>query len=216
MGGPHDEGAGWHMALAPSVLENLEEDFGVTCELFASPLNCTLSRYCSLFDDTDYMFCSLGSFFRFCSGDMVESGGSFECNPPFEEHLMQRAVSALLDALTLSDQPLSIVLVIPDWPASGALAAAVHAPFCQANVQITGVGHTYLNGRQHCCQPKHRVIRQTKCRGSRVVFLQNRSGKVRWPITDLKLERHRASWQEAEQAPAAKKRQLLGSSLSVD
>merc|ERR1719432_136906 len=54
--GPHDEGAGWHMAVTPSVMDSLVGDFGVACELFASPLNCALPSFCSLFRDTDWWF----------------------------------------------------------------------------------------------------------------------------------------------------------------
>mmetsp|Transcript_79817 Transcript_79817/g.222207 ORF Transcript_79817/g.222207 Transcript_79817/m.222207 type:complete len:523 (-) Transcript_79817:85-1653(-) len=192
--GPHDEGAGWHMALTPGVMQNLVEDFGVAHELFASPLNCALPDFCSLFPDTDTQFGSHGGFFQFCRGSMTTEGGSFECNPPFEEHLMRRVVAALLDALAICGRPLSVAVVLPDWPDSEAIARLQGARSCRACVRISGGDHAYLNGRQHCCQPRHRVLRHADGRGSLVIFMQNDSGAIEWPATEERLERHRRAW----------------------
>lgn len=192
--GPHDEGAGWHMALMPQVVNSLMQDFGVAHELFASPLNCAFPSYCSLFLDTDGWFGSQGSFFPFCREVMVSKGGSFECNPPFEEHLLRLVVHTLLETLRVCSQPLLVALVVPHWPQSEALAVAVKDPHCRARVDISGSRHAYLNGRQHCCQSRHRVLRQTESRGSVVVFLQNDAGALKWRISENCLERHRKAW----------------------
>ena len=47
------EGHGYQAGISESVFSYLEKSFGVTTELFASPLNCNLKRYCSLFPDID-------------------------------------------------------------------------------------------------------------------------------------------------------------------
>ena len=47
-------------ALPSSVFECLNEEFGVTFEMFASPFNCYFKQYCSLFPDTDCYFGSRG------------------------------------------------------------------------------------------------------------------------------------------------------------
>ena len=47
-------------ALPLTVLECLQKHFGVTFELFASPLNCYFRQYCSAFPDTDGYFGSRG------------------------------------------------------------------------------------------------------------------------------------------------------------
>lgn len=194
--GPHDEGAGWHMAVTPSVLSNLAIDFDVGHELFASPLNCGLPRYCSVFADTDKWFGSFGSFFSFCrpGGPLMSEGGSYECNPPFDETLIQKALAALTAALEACEKPLSVAMILPDWSVSEGVVGCVNSPHCRAQLRIVGDDHSYLNGRQHCCQPKHRTIRQTVGRGSLVLFLQNDSGAAKWPCTPERLDRHRASW----------------------
>ncbi|CAE8726739.1 unnamed protein product, partial [Polarella glacialis] len=215
--GPHDEGAGWHMALTRPVFACLQEVFGVEQELFASPLNCTLPRFCSVFPDTDVYFGSQGGFFGFCRGTLAKLGGNYECNPPFEEGLMQRVVAALLQALAELDTatsgagvavPASVALVLPTWAASQALKAATEASFCRAVLQVSGAEHCYLNGRQHCCQPKHRLLRQSEARGSSIIFLQNEAGAERWPATPERLDRLRAAWVEGGSEGGADDREV--------
>eukprot|EP00927_Polykrikos_kofoidii_P065100 TRINITY_DN60896_c0_g1_i1.p1 TRINITY_DN60896_c0_g1~~TRINITY_DN60896_c0_g1_i1.p1 ORF type:complete len:391 (-),score=52.28 TRINITY_DN60896_c0_g1_i1:489-1661(-) len=192
--GPHDEGAGWHMALMPNVLQTLVKDFGVTCELFASPLNCALPTYCSLFGDTDRWFGSEGCFLGFCRGRLISNGGSFECNPPFAEHVFRLVVRELLAALAACTHPLSVALVVPDWPDSEAIASATNSAYQRACIPVAASdGHAYLNGRQHCCQLRHRIIRQ-RMRGSLVLMLQNESGADMWPVTEERVARHRQAW----------------------
>ena len=87
-------------------------------------LNCSLPSYCSLFKDTDGAFGSRGSLFNLSCDTLRSLGGSYECNPPFDEHLMQRVVATLSEALTATEKPLSIALVMPDWTSSEALMAA--------------------------------------------------------------------------------------------
>ncbi|CAE8650193.1 unnamed protein product, partial [Polarella glacialis] len=215
--GPHDEGAGWHMALTRPVFACLQEVFGVEQELFASPLNCTLPRFCSVFPDTDVYFGSQGGFFGFCRGTLAKLGGNYECNPPFEEGLMQRVVAALLQALAELDTATSgagvavsasVALVLPTWAASQALKAATEASFCRAVLQVSGAEHCYLNGRQHCCQPKHRLLRQSEARGSSIIFLQNEAGAERWPATPERLDRLRAAWVEGGSEGGADDREV--------
>ena len=65
-GGMHRICGGHHCALCGNVFDVLK--FGalkVEAELFASPLNCRFSTFCSAFPDTDFVFGSLGSFFEF-------------------------------------------------------------------------------------------------------------------------------------------------------
>lgn len=166
----------------------------MTHELFASPLNCAFPSYCSVFPDTDSVFGSRGGFFQFCRGPLRASGGSCECNPPFDEHMIARTVSALLGALASSEQPLSVALIVPDWPDSDAIGTALRADCCRAQLFITGDRHAYLSGRQHSCQSRHKLDVAATGRGSRVIFLQNDAGASRWPTTECRLERLKQAW----------------------
>jgi phosphorylated CTD-interacting factor 1 len=190
-----------HSALTPKVMSSLVQEFGVTHELFASPLNCRLPGYCSLFEDTDKLFGSSGSFFNFIrpDGPLVTLGGSYECNPPFNDQLFQLVVPALLEALTLCELPLCIVLILPCWTWSKALATASTSRFCRGRMQIKGPIHAYMNGLQHCCKSKERVwFSDPKNHGigwsSVVLVLQNDAWVADFPISEENLARHRASW----------------------
>ena len=61
----HTASEGMQGALLPAVFDALEADFGVSAELYASPMNCTLPAYCSLFPETDLHFGSLGNVMTF-------------------------------------------------------------------------------------------------------------------------------------------------------
>eukprot|EP00201_Polytomella_parva_P024454 CAMPEP_0175040814 /NCGR_PEP_ID=MMETSP0052_2-20121109/1501_1 /TAXON_ID=51329 ORGANISM="Polytomella parva, Strain SAG 63-3" /NCGR_SAMPLE_ID=MMETSP0052_2 /ASSEMBLY_ACC=CAM_ASM_000194 /LENGTH=693 /DNA_ID=CAMNT_0016303125 /DNA_START=147 /DNA_END=2229 /DNA_ORIENTATION=+ len=82
LAGPEGHGGGWQMAMPPPVYEYLRHTFQIQVECFASPLNCTLPKFCSAFFDTDEPFGSQGNFFsrRFDFGNYWvydnEAGGN--------------------------------------------------------------------------------------------------------------------------------------------
>ena len=80
-------GHGYQAAVSEHVFNTLKEYLHVSIECFASPLNCNLPLYCSLFPDTDAVFGSLGSFF-----DFQPKEGSFQANPPFIAEIMSKMV----------------------------------------------------------------------------------------------------------------------------
>jgi hypothetical protein len=80
-------GHGYQAAVSEHVFDIMKQYLHVSVECFASPLNCNLPLYYSLFPDTDAVFGSLGSFF-----DMFPSEGSFQANPPFIPHVMNKMV----------------------------------------------------------------------------------------------------------------------------
>ncbi|CAN0418758.1 unnamed protein product, partial [Discosporangium mesarthrocarpum] len=55
---------GYQMAFPAFGFGLLRELLEVECECFASPLNCTLERFCSVAYDTDQFFGSEGNFFH--------------------------------------------------------------------------------------------------------------------------------------------------------
>lgn len=89
------EGSNWHLAIPPEAMEQLTEQFGVSCECFASPLNATTASYCSAFIDTDGAFGSRGGFFS----QNFNSGGTFEVGPPYNSIVVSMAAQRLLEVL---------------------------------------------------------------------------------------------------------------------
>eukprot|EP00438_Fugacium_kawagutii_P031012 Skav224085 [mRNA] locus=scaffold942:355461:362238:+ [translate_table: standard] len=110
-------GSSWQLGTSVEVLSVfawLRDKMGVSCEVFASPLNCYFAEYYSAFPDVDVFFGSRGSFFD------VENlpAGSYEVGPPYTEEVMELMARKLLRHLHSSQQaqePLSFVVFVPHW-----------------------------------------------------------------------------------------------------
>jgi len=128
---------------------------------------------------------------------LITYGGSYECNPPFDDQLFHVVVPLLLQALTMCTLPLSIALVLPTWKWSKGLAFASESQFCRGRLEIPNSDHAYMHGLQHCCKSKDRIWNSDpkfKGWGSVVFLLQNDAGVARFPVTEEGLARHRACW----------------------
>jgi len=111
--------SGFYKSLTEGVFTFLQEKCGVAFEGFASPFDCHFRYYCSMFQDTDQWFGSLGSFFDI---QLVE--GSFELTPPNLEDLMELMVNRVREYLKNAKErgkingqetPLSFFIMLPDW-----------------------------------------------------------------------------------------------------
>jgi hypothetical protein len=79
-------------------------------ELFGSPLNTHNAEYCSPFE-FEKLFGSLGSFFDYTP----HHPGTYLCNPPFDEAIMEAAADRVLMFLDTSKYQMNIVVTIPVW-----------------------------------------------------------------------------------------------------
>jgi len=142
------EGGGLHAAAPSLVFDSLVEfvDAGAPCvECFASPLNCQGGRwrYCSLFQDLDVFFGSLGSFLDIVSQPEA-TVGIFELNPPFIPGVMMQAAEEVLNAMdcaqaTGSSLQFAVILplAVPGssdlWPhGASPLERLLDSPFARA------------------------------------------------------------------------------------
>ena len=73
------------LAVIPSVMKKLKEEYKLNIELFASGINHYFDNYCSLFYDIEKYFGSCGSFFNF-----IPVRGLFGFNPPYENYLWKK------------------------------------------------------------------------------------------------------------------------------
>ena len=180
---------GYQAALAPSVFASLSREFGVSCECFASPLNCHYRSFCSAFPDTDAPFGSLGSFF-----DYFPTSGSFEANPPFTEPLIRRTAShieSLLSAAEHSDAPLSFVVCVPCWADSDGFVAMRQSRFLARFFAVDGERHGYVVGDQHVAK----VARLPASFETAVFVLQNAAATKVWAPTDARVEELRRAFE---------------------
>lgn len=200
------DGGGFQCAVPPPVFECLRLQWGVTCEGFASPLNCTpfaetrehaALSYCSAFPDVDTRFGSSGSFFGAGGDDApVPRAGSYQLNPPFSAELyaaLLERCERLLARAEAARLPLSFALII------GATAPALRLP-CVVALQesahfrgrllVNVADHVYICGRQFM-KPDAAIFRACD---TGVFFLQTSAAAAAWPVTDGKLERLRESF----------------------
>jgi len=128
---------GYQMAFPPKGFDWLRTHMGVNAELFASPLNAYNAAFCSIAQDCDKFFGSLGNFFQFdanlrtkvcpplhlvASGQQnqgisvntglipefySQGGGSFEANPPFVDGVMT-AMARRIEAILCAHTASSI------------------------------------------------------------------------------------------------------------
>lgn len=183
----------------PRACRSLQGTFGVTGELFASPLNHTLPLYCTAFSDVDAPFGSHGSFFSssLILGDDETPSGSYQLNPPFSAPLYEALVERCHTFLAHADaagKALSFALVIGATAPALALPciATLHSSSFYRGELIVGVNkHVYVCGRQFM-KPTSATFRACD---TGAYFLQTRAAATRWPVNDAKLAKLRAAFE---------------------
>lgn len=177
------------VALPVPVLDCLHRTFGVTFECFASPLDCYFRQYCSAFPDTDSYFGSRGPFL-----ELRPVSGSLVAHPPHCEELVEAALRHMERLLQEAAEPLSFVVVLPEW--ADTHAHALHklqaSHFKRKQVVIPAFEHEYRHGFQHVL-PKNEVYFRWGG-GTVVVWLQNAAGFARWGPTDERVEALLDAW----------------------
>jgi phosphorylated CTD-interacting factor 1 len=156
----------------------------VTQEMFASPLNCYFSTYCSAFLDTDVYFGSCGSFFDY---EPIE--GSFQCNPPFTEEVIERMADRIEILLASTELPLSFIVFIPEWldPPTPGLVKMNKSAFKTCDIIVSGKKHKYVAGTQFL---EHRgPLLYAAVHDTHVFFLQNKAGFEKWTPSEDKVEK---------------------------
>jgi len=97
-----------HLSLPPHILNIL----GINVELFGTPMNTTLKRFCSPFYDVDHVFGSLGSFMKY----EMENDTLYTFNPPYDDDLMHECAIRLINQMkNLSG--VHILCLLPVWDA---------------------------------------------------------------------------------------------------
>jgi len=103
--------------LGITYYKQLNDIHPVEAELFASPLNHTLDKYCSLFYDTDSPFGSLGPVFNYIHN--LSPNKLYFANPPYQHSIMNLLASSIISLLKRIET--TIILTIPVWDYDGLL-----------------------------------------------------------------------------------------------
>ena len=177
-----------HQPVLPhSLFQTLAREFGAHHECFATPLNRHYDSYCSPFPDTDVSFGSFGSFY-----DYYPSTGSFLCHPPpVQQDILQ--MYAHINQLLLSDQPISFFVFTPmidtiDPVRDVHLGEYVtHSAVVQRGCHVLTLGNTFRTSSATAQMPLNETV-YLSSNDSAVVFLQNAAGRLKWPVTEKKIQ----------------------------
>lgn len=88
-------------------------------EMFASPVNCHLTNFCSLFPEIEKFFGSIGSAFSNCNN--MEYWTKYDyliCNPPYCTQVMEKMAGMIISIFKHAiqiDKKITFIVSIPDW-----------------------------------------------------------------------------------------------------
>jgi hypothetical protein len=101
------------LGISPIIINNLKNDFNLIHELFASPINCTLNSYCSIYVDVEKYFGSVGNFFNY---DL--KSGFYTFNPPYQVDIIEKGFNKLFEYLD-KDEKYGFFITVPIWDNEG-------------------------------------------------------------------------------------------------
>jgi len=105
------------LGILPNIIDNMVKDYNAEFECFASSINFTLNKYCSVYHDLEQYFGSLGNFFNY---DIYE--GSYTFNPPYQKKIIDDGIYKILNSLKKAKEQskkLTFFLTIPVWDKEG-------------------------------------------------------------------------------------------------
>ena len=99
------------------IMNNLNIDYKLNFECFASSINSTFKNYCSIYYDVEKYFGSLGNYYNL---NLIS--GTFGINPPYQKDIIEKSINkCLLELLTAqqNDKELTFIITIPIWDNEG-------------------------------------------------------------------------------------------------
>ncbi|KAL1511514.1 hypothetical protein AB1Y20_006322 [Prymnesium parvum] len=186
--GGQELAGGMQAACPAAVFDTLRLEFGVTMELFASPVNTRFPQFCSAAEDVDHVFGSHGSFF-----DFTPLAGAFIANPPFDPSLvlaMATRMESLLHAADEASAELTFVVVLPRWQDEACWQALQRSPYSVCEVRMGRSKHAYIDGGQHYARRKDPRPRLSN-HDSSVFFFQSKRAAGTTRVTPEKQQKLR-------------------------
>ncbi len=98
------------LAVLPNIMEAMTKDYNLNFECFASAINSTYPRYCSIYYDLEKYFGSVGSFFN-----ITPIKGTFGFNPPYQKDIIDLGIKRLFGFLEKTKENLTFIITIPIW-----------------------------------------------------------------------------------------------------
>lgn len=130
--------------------------------------------------------------------------GSFEVHPPYCEELMEAAVNHMERLLSESPEPLSFIVLMPDYrePTPNALLRIEASQFKKKQITIPAYEHEFRHGFQHVLNRFvlfiyfvmlwvflfRSELNVRSAHGTVIVWLQNMAGHQRWEPTEERVK----------------------------
>lgn len=160
------------------LFDYLKSTIGIQHECFATPLNCYLDSYSSLWYDSDKWFGSKGNFFSI--KEYFPDGGSFQVFPPSTMLFVLIVSEYILDWVTKEKyKPLSFVFFMTKDKKYGVYDKLLKNKFTRLFIDINIIAHQYsfdfvynMNLTEHKPNPTETTI----------VIIQNDIGHKKWGV----------------------------------
>jgi hypothetical protein len=102
------------LAVLPNIMHNMNKDYDLNFECFASAVNSTFKNYCSIYWDLERHFGSVGSFFN-----IIPLRGTFGFNPPYQKDIINLGINKIFHFLKETTESLTFIITIPIWDNEG-------------------------------------------------------------------------------------------------
>jgi hypothetical protein len=102
------------LALLPNILKEMNNNYNLNFECFASAINSYFPNYCSIYYDIEKYFGSIGNFFN-----IVPVQGTFSVNPPYQKVIINLCINKILNCLDNTVSNLTFIITIPIWDIKG-------------------------------------------------------------------------------------------------
>ena len=102
------------LAVLPNIMTKMSFDYNLNFECFASAINNTFPRFCSIYWDLEKYFGSVGSFFN-----IIPIKGTYGFNPPYQKDIIEIGIHKLFNFLEQSNEQLTFIITIPIWDSHG-------------------------------------------------------------------------------------------------
>jgi hypothetical protein len=108
------------LGILPNIIEKMQNDYNLQFECFASSINTTLKKYCSLYYDLEEVFGSHGNFFNY---NFIK--GVYTFNPPYQKNIIDKGYIKINHHLNVAfdnNEELTFILTIPVWDKEGQIS----------------------------------------------------------------------------------------------
>ena len=105
------------LGVKSNIMHMMNNNYNLNFECFASSINNTFPHYCSIYQDIEQYFGSVGSFYN-----LIPKKGTFGINPPYQKDIIESALIKVIKFLSIAKEKnseLSFIITIPIWDLEG-------------------------------------------------------------------------------------------------